>query len=121
MSHYAKVLNDKVVQVIVAEAEFFNTFVDTSPGQWIQTSYNTRGNIHYDQNGNPDDGIALRGNYAGIGYTYDKENDVFYAPQPYQSWTLNNTTWLWDPPTSMPTDGEPYDWDEDTTSWVKLS
>ena len=121
MSHYAKVTDGKVVQVIVAEAEFFNTFVDTSPGEWIQTSYNTRGNIHYGQDGNPDDGIALRGNYAGIGYTYDKENDVFYAPQPYQSWTLNNLTWTWEAPTPYPNDGDPYAWNEDTTSWVKIS
>ena len=121
MSHYAKVTDGKVVQVIVAEAEFFNTFVDTSPGEWIQTSYNTRGNIHYGQDGNPDDGIALRGNYAGIGFTYDKENDVFYPPQPYQSWTLNNLTWTWEPPSPYPNDGEPYDWDEDSTSWVKIS
>ena len=117
MSHYAKVTDGKVVQVIVAEAEFFNTFVDTSPGEWIQTSYNTRGNIHYGQDGNPDDGIALRGNYAGIGYTYDRTNDVFYAPQPYASWILNESTWTWEAPTPYPDDGERYEWDEASTSW----
>ena len=85
MSHYAKVVNGIVTQVIVAEAEFFTNghFVDTSPGAWIQTSYNTRGGVHYGQDGNPDGGIALRGNYAGIGYTYDSANDVFYPSKPY--------------------------------------
>ena len=98
MSHFAKVLDGKVVQVIVAEPEFFNTFVDSSPGQWIQTSYNTRGGVHYGPDGNPDGGVALRGNYAGIGFTYDASNDVFYPPQTYPSWVLNQQTWQWDAP-----------------------
>ena len=121
MSHYAKVANGIVTQVIVAEAEFFTTFVDTSPGQWIQTSYNTRGNVHYGQDGNPDGGTALRGNYAGIGYTYDQVNDVFYAPQPFPSWILNQSTWTWEAPTPYPTDGKMYRWDEPTTSWVEVT
>ena len=106
MSHYAKVLDGQVVQVIVAEAEFFNTFVDTTPGEWIQTSYNTRGGKHY----NPETGElsadqskALRGNYAGIGYTYDRANDVFYAPQPGPEWVLNKTTWTWENPNPVET------------------
>ncbi len=90
MSHFAKVVDGKVVKVIVAEQEFFNTFVDTSPGQWIQTSYNTYGNQHT-QGGTP-----LRGNFAGIGYIYDYENDVFYPPQPHPSSVLNKETWTWD-------------------------
>jgi len=114
MSHFAKVLDGKVVQVIVAEQEFFNTFVDTSPGTWLQTSYNTYGNQH------KLGGTPLRGNYAGIGFIYDHTNDVFYAPQPYQSWTLNQSTWLWEAPTPMPTDGI-YLWDEATTSWKELA
>jgi hypothetical protein len=114
MAHYAKVVDSKVTQVIVAEADFFNTFVDNSPGAWIQTSYNTIGNQHT-QGGTP-----LRGNYAGIGYTYDAQNDVFYAPQPFPSWILNNTTWTWEAPTPMPIDGKLYRWDEPTTSWVEL-
>ena len=121
MSHFAKVCDQKVVQVIVAEKEFFNTFVDTSPGQWLQTSYNTRGGVHYGQDGQPDGGIALRGNYAGIGYTYDAANDVFYAPQPYPSWVLNKTTWVWEPPVPYPTDGKVYNWDEATKNWVEVS
>jgi hypothetical protein len=111
MAHFAKVNYGIVEQVIVAEAEFFNTFVDSSPGEWIQTSYNTRGGVHL--NG----GTPLRGNFAGVGYTYDREHDVFYAPKPYASWTLNHTTWTWDAPTPMPTDDKRYNWNESTTSW----
>ena len=120
MSHFAKVTDGKVTQVIVAEKEFFDTYVDSTPGEWIQTSYNTRGGVHYGQDGNPDGGVALRGNYAGIGYTYDRTNDVFYAPQPYASWVLNNTSWTWEAPVAMPTDGKKYAWDEATTSWVEV-
>ena len=109
MSHFAKVLNGVVVQVIVAEPEFFQTFVDTSPGEWIQTSYNTHGGQH-------PEGRPLRKNYAGIGYTYDRTRDAFIPPKPYASWTLNEDTCLWDAPTPMPTDGI-YIWDESTTSW----
>jgi len=117
MPHYAKVCDGKVIQVIVAGPEFFDTFVDSSPGSWIQTSYNTRGGVHYNADGHPDGGTALRGNYAGIGYTYDQANDVFYAPQPYPSWVLDQTTWLWDAPVAVPTDGQQYVWDETTVGW----
>ena len=111
MSHFAKVVDGKVTQVIVAEAEFFDTFVDSSPGAWIQTSYNTQGNQH-------PEGRPLRGNYAGIGYTYDQANDVFYAPKPYASWALNNATWTWEAPTPKP-EGL-YKWDEATVSWKEV-
>jgi hypothetical protein len=114
MSHFAKVCDGKVVQVIVAEKEFFDTFVDSSPGAWIQTSYNTQGNQH-------PEGRPLRGNYAGIGYTYDATNDVFYAPQPFSSWLLNETTWTWEAPIPMPTDDKHYTWDEATTSWLEVN
>jgi len=118
MGHFAKVVDGKVVQVIVAEPDFFDTFVDSSPGQWIQTSYNTRGNVHYASDSNePDGGVALRGNYAGIGYTYDNANDVFYPPKPFNSWILSTQTWLWEPPIPLPEDGKPHRWDEDTLSW----
>ncbi|UOF80279.1 hypothetical protein [Caudoviricetes sp.] len=110
MAHYAKVVDSKVVQVIVAEADFLKTFVDTSPGQWIQTSYNTYGNKHLLG------GTPLRGNYAGVGYTYDAAKDVFIAPQPFPSWTLN-ANHLWEAPVAMPTDGKPYAWNEATKAW----
>lgn len=113
MSHFAKVLDGRVVNVIVAEPEFFETFVDTSPGNWIQTSYNTYQNTH------KLGGTPLRGNFAGIGYTYDHQNDVFYAPQPYASWTLNQATWSWEAPVAKPNDDKSYRWDEATTSWVE--
>jgi len=119
MSHYAKCVDGKVVSVIVAEEDFFKTFVDTSPGQWIQTSYNTRGNVHYGADGKPDGGVALRGNYAGIGYTYDAVKDVFVAPQPFPSWTLS-ANYLWEAPVAMPTDGKPYAWDEATKAWKEV-
>jgi hypothetical protein len=123
MGHFAKVVDGKVTQVIVAEPEFFNTFVDSSPGTWLQTSYNTRGGVHYvpdSDTPSEDQSKALRGNYAGIGYTYDQVNDVFYAPQPYPSWILNTQTYLWKAPVAMPKTGGPYDWDEATQSWVEV-
>ena len=113
MSHFAKALDGTVVQVIVADTEFFDTFVDTSAGEWIQTSYNTYGNQHPNN-------IPLRGNFAGIGYTYDRDNDVFYAPQPYPSWTLNETTWLWEAPVAYPDDGKTYKWNEDSLAWNEV-
>jgi len=119
VSHFAKVTNGKVTQVIVAEKEFFDTYVDSTPGEWIQTSYNTRGGVHYAPNSNtPDGGIALRGNYAGIGYTYDSANDVFYAPQPYPSWIISGPSWTWQAPVTMPTDNQKYIWDESIKNWV---
>ena len=119
MGHYAKVLDGKVLDVMTCDANFFlplseggSGFIDTSAGNWIQTSYNTIGNVHL--NG----GTPLRGNYAGIGYTYDAVNDVFYEPQPYPSWTLSQNTWLWQPPVPYPETGEMYIWDEAIINWV---
>lgn len=121
MGHYAKVKSGVVTQVIVAEAEFFDTFIDTEPGKWIQTSYNTYGNQHYDpETREVDDGTPLRGNYAGIGFIYDEENDVFYEPQPYDSWILNTSTWLWEAPVAEPTDGNLYVWNEADQTWDAL-
>lgn len=112
MSHFAKVLEGKVVQVIVAEPEFFDDFVDTSPGTWIQTSYNTIGGVH--RLG----GTPLRKNFAGIGFTYRADLDAFIPPQNYPSWVLNEETCLWEPPVSYPADGKRYSWDEATLSWI---
>ena len=115
MAHFAKVVDGKVTQVIVAEPEFFDTFVDSSPGEWIQTSYNTRGGVH------TEGGTPLRKNYAGIGYTYDRTLDAFIPPQPYASWVLDTETGLWNAPTPMPVDGKRYKWDEATTSWIETT
>jgi hypothetical protein len=113
MAHYAKVLDGKVTQVIVAEPEFFNTFVDTSPGTWIQTSYNTYGGQH-------PEGRPLRKNYAGVGFTYDSVRDAFIPPKSYESWLLNEDTCLWDAPVAYPTDDKRYTWNEETLSWVEM-
>ena len=88
MSHFAKVCDGKVVQVIVAEQEFFNTFVDTSPGEWVQTSYNTIGGQH-------PEGRPLRKNFAGIGFTYDRVRNAFIPPKPEGNFVLDEDTCLW--------------------------
>jgi len=123
MSHFAKIdSNNIVTEVIVAEADFFDTFVDSSPGEWIQTSYNTHGGQHYDpETGEPDDGTPLRKNYAGVGYTYDSDLDAFYVPQPYPSWTLNEDTCQWESPVAYPDDDKMYAWDEETQSWDEVT
>lgn len=127
MGHFAKVVGGKVTKVIVAEASFFDNFVDSSPGSWIQTSYNTRGGIHYEANSNnvsEDQSKALRGNYAGIGYTYDSTLDAFYSPQPFTSWNLDTGSYLWEAPVAYPTGDATgsysgsYEWNEDTTNWI---
>jgi hypothetical protein len=115
MAHFAKVNNGIVEQVIVAEPEFFNTFVDSSPGQWIQTSFNTHGGVH------TLGGTPLRKNYAGIGFTYDSQRDAFIPPKPYASWVLNDDTCLWAAPVAMPDDGKVYTWNEDTQAWVEVT
>ena len=122
MAHFAKIENNLVTNVIVASQEV----ADTYDGTWVQTSYNTRGNVHYGQDGEPDGGVALRGNYAGIGYTYDQtrdafipytydaDNDVFHEKlKPHNSWTLDTDTWMWKAPITYPDDGKYYTWDED--------
>jgi len=170
MGHYAKVRQGKVVKVIVAEASFFDNFVDDSPGTWLQTSYNTRGGLHYQPNSNVTSSIiwqdasgstfnsaaeatasgsgditkieqaktlALRGNYAGIGYEYDSAVDAFFAPKPYTSWTKNTSSFAYEAPIAYPTGDATgsftgsYYWDEDvynadtnnpkTEGWVTSS
>jgi len=121
MSHFAKVDKGVVIKVITVEEDFFENFIDTSPGEWIQTSYNTRGGVHIDSNGKEDGGIPIRKNFAGAGYIYDKDRDAFYEPQPYLSWVLNEDTCLWEPPVAYPDDDKMYEWDEETTSWVEVN
>lgn len=108
MSHFAKVENGIVTQVIVAEQDFIDT--GAVGHGWVQTSYRTLGNQH-------PEGRPLRGNYAGIGYTYDDVNDVFIAPKPFDNWVLDTATWLWNPPIAMPVDEYFYTWNQETTSW----
>jgi hypothetical protein len=110
MAHYAKVENGIVTQVIVADSVVWCE--ETLGGEWIQTSYNTLGGVH--ANGK----IPLHKNYAGIGYTFDGVG--FAAPQPYDSWTLNKETYLWEAPTPMPSDEKLYTWNEEDLEWVEI-
>ena len=114
MSHFAKVDNGVVTQVIVIEQDVVDTGLFGDPASWVQTSYNTYGGEH--RHG----GTPLRKNYAGIGYTYDSVRDAFYAPKPYPSWILNEYTCVWSAPvaTPAPVDGIFYTWDEETLSWI---
>lgn len=114
MAHFAKVVAGKVTQVIVAEPEFFETFTDPTPGEWIQTSYNTHGGVH--ANGE----TPLRKNYAAIGYFYDSQRDAFIPPQPYPSWVLNEQTCFWNAPIAQPNDGKFYSWNEQTQQWDEI-
>jgi hypothetical protein len=119
MSHFAKVENGIVTQVLVIEQDVVDTGLFGDPTLWVQTSYNTSGGVHSQGN------TPLRKNYAGIGYTYDATRDAFIPPSPYPSWLLDETTCWWNPPTPMPTreddDQESLVWDETTTSWKKAT
>lgn len=170
MGHYAKVRQGKVIKVIVAEASFFDTFIDDSPGTWIQTSYNTRKGVHYQPNSNTpsptvyqdasgsqwstlelanasgsapittvnlSETLALRGNYAGIGYEYDSGLDAFFPPKPFTSWNKDTGSYSYEAPIAYPTGDATgsytgtYIWDEDvynadsgdpkTLGWVTSS
>ena len=125
MGHFAKVENGTVTQVIVAEQDFINTGAVGDPSTWKQTSYNTRGGVHYDPaTGEPsaDQTKALRKNYAGMGYVYDANRDAFYSPQPFASWVLDESTCYWGAPVPLPEDNGTtneagqtiiYHWDEE--------
>lgn len=122
MAHFAKVVNNIVVEVIVADQAFIDTLPTEGNIRWIQTSYNTRGGRHFDpETGNYDDTSGLRKNYAGVGYRYDDNLDAFIPPNPYPSWSLNLESCLYEPPTPIPSDGGLYSWDEDTLTWEKIN
>ena len=94
-------------------------FTQSTGEVWKQTSYNTRGGVHYtDGVPSEDQRKALRKNYAGIGFSYDPERDAFIPPKPFESWVLNEDTCLWEAPVAYPEDGETYTWDEESTSWT---
>jgi len=116
MSYYAKIEENMVVAVISISDEMAQDL----EGFWLKTSYRTYGNVHYGADGKPDGGVALRGNYAGVGFSYDPVNDVFIPPKPYPSWVLNPQTWLWEAPIPYPKDGKFYEWDETTQSWQEI-
>lgn len=114
MAHYAKVENGIVTEVIVADADFINSGYVGNPALWIQTSYNTQGNVHLLG------GTPLRKNYAGIGYSYNEELDAFIPPKPFNSWLLNEDTGLWYPPVNRPDDGKYYIWNETILDWEEI-
>ena len=106
MAHFAQIdENGLVKQVLVTDNDYpnegYDWLVETFGGTWVQTSYNAR----------------IRKNFAAIGFTYDSERDAFIPPQPYPSWTLDETTCQWQPPVAYPTDDKIYTWDEETTTW----
>jgi hypothetical protein len=110
MGHFAKIVDGTVETVIVADTKEWCE--NNLGGTWIQTSYNTYGGVH------SLGGTPLHKNYAGIGYTWDGIG--FAGPQPYNSWQLDQETYLWQAPTPMPEDGKVYDWDEETLSWIEI-
>lgn len=120
MAHFAKVENGIVTQVIVAEQDFIDSGAVGEPSAWVQTSYNTRGGVHYGSDGLPDQGTPLRKNFASPGFSYDAIRDAFIAPKPFPSWSLNETTCLWEAPVPFPNDGKPYEWDENALNWVEI-
>jgi hypothetical protein len=119
MAHYAFLDENNIVTEVIVGKDEGNFNWEMQYGMFRgqackQTSYNTYGGKH------KLGGTPFRGNYAGIGYIYDATNDVFYAPQPYPSWTLNESTWLWEAPIAYPTDGKEYIWDESITNWKEV-
>lgn len=119
MSHFAKVENGIVTEVLVIEQDVIDTGLFGDPALFVQTSYNTRGGVHYGPDGQPD-GPGLRKNYAGIGFAYDALLDAFIPPKPFPSWLLDTQTCLWEAPVPYPTDGKPYVWDEANQTWREV-
>ena len=119
MGHWAKIAdNNRIAEVVVANDDMGEWLVETLGGVWVQTSYNTRGGVHYtDGVPSEDQRKALRFNYAGIGFTYDPERDAFVPPKPFESWVLDEDTCLWKAPLPYPDGGGEYTWNEETGSW----
>lgn len=122
MSHFAKVENGIVTQVIVAEQDFIDSGAVGNPELWVQTSYNTRAGVHRDRFGRDIGKEPLRKNYAGIGYIYDKNRDAFYPPKPmgYNSWKLNEETCLWEAPIPIPDPMKAWKWNEAKREWIEI-
>ena len=123
MAHFAKINESNIVtQVVVVNdsdgnndtdgQNFLNNLFKTTH-TWKKTSYNTYGNTH--RLG----GTPYRKNFASVGFTYDSSRDAFIEPKPYNSWTLDETTCLWESPVAYPSDGKSYEWDEDNRQWVE--
>lgn len=111
MAHFAEVDENNIVTRVLVTDNFdsngdegYQWLLDTFGGTWVKTSYNG----------------TIRKNFAGIGFTYDESRDAFIAPQPFDSWNLNEETCRYEAPVAYPTDGKAYDWDEATTNWVEI-
>jgi hypothetical protein len=118
MAHYAFLDENNIVTEVIVGKDEAEDGVDWEQhygsfrGQVCKrTSYNTSGGVH------SGGGTPFRKNYAGLGYTYDEQRDAFIPPRPFPSWSLNETTCLWEPPVAMPEDGQLYQWDESTQQW----
>jgi len=121
MAHFAYINDNNIVtQVIVIEQDMINTGQWGDPDKWIQTSYNTKEGIHFNNKGMPDGTPPLRKNFAGIGFTYDVDRDAFVPPKPYLSWVLNEESCIWEAPITYPNNKLLYNWDEDTLSWIEI-
>jgi len=125
MSHFAKLNADNLVTFVTVgrqEDDGLEEELTARTGDvYRQTSYNTRGGIHYtDGEPSADQSKALRFNYAGIGFAYDADRDAFIPPTPYPSWVLDEATCLWVAPIDYPADGGQYVWDEETTDWMEV-
>ena len=125
MAHFAKLGTGNIVERVEVVSndiatdeqtgiDFLNNLYGTRD-TWKQTSYNTKGGVHLLG------GTPFRKNYAGIDYTYDQTKDAFIAPKPFDSWTLNETTCIWEAPVAYPSDGKDYEWDESSTSWKEIT
>lgn len=123
MAHFAKVINGRVEEVIVADQEFVDQI--KQPGeQWIQTSYNTFGGVHLDpetRQPSNDQSKALRYNFASVGGFYDSTADAFFNPKPFKTWVLDKTTYMWKPPVPFPQDGNSYSWNDEDAVWELMS
>jgi hypothetical protein len=124
VAHFARVVDGIVVDLIVAESDHITNGYAGNPNEWIQTSYNTRGGVHYLPDSTTpslDQSKALRKNFAGVGHIYDAELDAFYVPQPYPSWTLDTDSCEWQPPTSKPNNTDTWFWNEEELRWDKFA
>lgn len=110
MSHYAKIENNIVTNIIVAEDDF----IQSLEGEWVKTSYNTSAGVH--KLGD----TQLRKNFAGIGMIYDRNRDAFYSVKPYPSWILNEDKCIWESAIPYPEDGSYYEWSEEELNWKLL-
>ena len=122
MAHYAFINENNIVTEVIVGCEESElpegiTSWEEHYGQFRgqackRTSYNTVGGVHLSG------GTPFRKNYAGIGYMYDEERDVFIPPQPFSSWVIDEETFLWVAPIPRPSEDEPYYWDEQTLQWI---